>query len=78
MIYVNAASLNKPEVKAFALYYLNNASKLVKKVRYVELPTDAYKLGLARINNIVKGTSFGGENQSGLKVEDVMGRPTRQ
>jgi phosphate transport system substrate-binding protein len=78
MIYVNAASLNKPEVKAFALYYLNNASKLVKKVKYVELPANAYKLGLARIHNAVKGTSFGGEIQSGLQLEDVMGRPTRQ
>jgi phosphate transport system substrate-binding protein len=77
MIYVNAASLNKPEVKAFTLYYLNNASKLVKKVKYVELPTNTYKLGLARINNAVKGTSFGGEIQSGLKLEDLMGRPTR-
>jgi len=78
MIYVNAASLNKPEVKAFALYYLNNASKLVKKVKYVELPANAYKLGLARINNAMKGTGFGGEIQSGLKLEDVMGRPMRQ
>jgi phosphate transport system substrate-binding protein len=78
MIYVNAASLNKPEVKAFALYYLNNASKLVKKTKYVELPANTYKLSLARINNIIKGTSFGGEHQSGVKLEDVMGRPTRQ
>jgi phosphate transport system substrate-binding protein len=78
LIYVNAASLNKPEVKAFALYYLNNASKLVKQEKYVELSSNAYKLGLARINNMVKGTSFGGENQSGLRVEDVMSRPTRQ
>jgi phosphate transport system substrate-binding protein len=74
MIYVNAASLNKPEVKAFALYYITNGSKLVKKVKYVELPSNAYKLGLARINNEVKGTSFGGENQIGLKIEDVMSR----
>jgi phosphate transport system substrate-binding protein len=78
MIYINAASLNKPEVKAFALYYLNNASKLVKKVKYVELPANAYKLGLARINNAAKGTSFDGEIQSGVKLEDLMGRPTRQ
>lgn len=78
MIYVNAASLSKPEVKAFALHYLNNASKLVKKEKYVELSGNAYKLGLARINNMIKGTSFGGENQSGLKVDDVMGLPIRQ
>ena len=78
MIYVNAASLSKPEVKAFTLHYLNNASKLVKKEKYVELSGNAYKLGLARINNMVKGTSFGGENQSGLKVDDVMGLPIRQ
>jgi phosphate transport system substrate-binding protein len=74
MIYVNATSLNKPEVKSFALYYLTNGSKLVKKVKYVELPANAYKLGLARINNEVRGTSFGGENQIGLKIEDVMSR----
>ena len=74
MIYVNAASLNKPEVKAFAVYYMTNGSKLVKKVKYVELPASAYKLGLTRINNEVKGTSFGGENQIGLKIEDVMNR----
>jgi phosphate transport system substrate-binding protein len=78
LIYVNAASLNKPVVKAFALHYLNNASKLVKKEKYVELSSNAYKLGLARINNTIKGTSFDGENQNGLKVEDVMSRPTRQ
>jgi phosphate transport system substrate-binding protein len=74
MIYVNAASLNKPEVKAFVLYYMSNASKLVKKVKYIELSDSAYKLGLARINNVTKGTSFGGENQIGLKVEDLMNR----
>lgn len=74
MIYINAASLNKPEVKSFALYYLSNAAKLVKKVKYVELSPSAYKLGLARVNNVVKGTSFGGENQIGLKLEDVMNR----
>jgi phosphate transport system substrate-binding protein len=74
MIYINTASLNKPEVKTFALYYMTNGSKLVKKVKYIELPANAYKLGLARINNEVKGTSFGGENQIGLKIEDVMSR----
>jgi phosphate transport system substrate-binding protein len=74
MIYVNAASLNKPEVKAFVLYYISNASKLVRKVKYVELSDKAYKLGLARINNVAKGTSFGGENQIGLKIEDLMSR----
>lgn len=74
MIYVNAASLNKSEVKAFVLYYITNAPRLVKKVKYVELPTTAYKLGLMRINNVVKGTSFGGESQIGRKMEDVMSR----
>lgn len=74
LIYVNVASLNKPDVKAFALYYVSNAPKFVKKVKYAELPASAYRLGLDRINNVIKGTSFGGENQIGLKLEDVLRR----
>lgn len=74
MIYVNAASLKKPEVKAFAQYYMNNGAKMAKEVKYVELPASAYKIGLNRINNVIKGTAFGGENQVGIKIDEFMKR----
>mgnify|MGYP006201254571 FL=1 len=40
-IYVNAASVDKPEVKEFVEFYMKNASKLTKEVKYVPLPAKA-------------------------------------
>src|SRR5690606_13297559 len=37
-IYVNAKSLDKPEVKAFVDYYLTEGAKLAREVKYVPLP----------------------------------------
>lgn len=74
MIYVNAASLNKPEVKAFAEYYMKNGAKMTKEVKYVPLPNIAYTTGLDRIQKMTKGTAFGGQNQVGVKIEELMKR----
>jgi phosphate transport system substrate-binding protein len=48
-IYVNKASLQRPEVKAFVKFYLENAPELVKSVFYVPLTDDKYKESLANI-----------------------------
>ena len=42
-IYVNAKSIAKPEVKKFVEFYMANAAKMAKEVKYVPLPADAYK-----------------------------------
>ena len=42
-IYVNAKAIAKPEVKKFVDFYMANASKMAKEVKYVPLPADAYK-----------------------------------
>lgn len=39
-IYVRKDSLNRPEVKEFVEFYLNNAAKLVPEVGYVAVPMD--------------------------------------
>ena len=44
-IYVSKKALAKPEVKEFAEFYLKNAPKLVKEVKYVPLPDKVYTLG---------------------------------
>ena len=49
LIYVNKASLKKPEVTAFVEYYMVNAGQLVEEVGYVKLSNDEYESELAKI-----------------------------
>lgn len=48
-IYVNKASLEKPEVKAFVTFYLETAKDIVKEVGYIALPDGEYTAGLNKI-----------------------------
>lgn len=48
-IYVNKASLEKPEVKRFVEYYLEIAKDIVQEVGYVALPDEEYANGLSLI-----------------------------
>ncbi len=52
-IYVNIASLQRQEVKAFVDYYLRNAADLAASVGYVGLPQPLYDAGLVLLNNPV-------------------------
>jgi phosphate transport system substrate-binding protein len=71
-IYVNAKALAKPEIKAFAEFYMKNATKLVSEVKYVPLPSKAYEYNLAALQKVRVGTKMGGENKVGLTVEQLM------
>lgn len=73
-IYVNAKSLEKPEVKEFVEYYMHNATKLVKEVKYVPLPPKTYDLNLEHLGKKKLGTVFGGEAEVGVKIEDLVKR----
>ncbi len=73
-IYVNAKSAEKPEVKKFVEFYLQNAPKLVKEVKYVPLPLSAYKHALTHFKNEKLGTVFGGEAAVGLKIDELLKR----
>lgn len=77
-IYVSAKAAARPEVKAFVEYYLSNAPKLVSEVKYVPLPARAYTLASEHFKNRKLGTVFGGENQVGLKIEELLAREARQ
>lgn len=41
-IYVNKASLGRPEVQAFVKYYVTNAAKLAEKAKYVASPEESH------------------------------------
>ncbi|MBI2360921.1 MAG: PstS family phosphate ABC transporter substrate-binding protein, partial [Deltaproteobacteria bacterium] len=76
-IYVNKKSADKAEVKEFVEFYLKNASKLAKQVKYVALPAKAYTLGLEHFQKGKLGTVFGGEAEVGVKIEDLLRREAR-
>jgi phosphate transport system substrate-binding protein len=71
-IYVNKKSAERPEVKEFVDFYLKNASKLVKQVKYIPLPDRAYQLATERFGKMVTGSVFGGEAKIGMKIEDLL------
>lgn len=77
-IYVNAKSLDKPEVKEFVDFYMRHASALVKEVKYVPLPAKVYEGNLEHVTKRKLGTVFGGEESVGLKIEELMKREAKQ
>lgn len=48
-LYVNTASLEKPEVKAFVKFYIENAKEMAPAVGYIALPDDAYAKDLEKL-----------------------------
>lgn|SRR5574341_235503 len=73
-IYVNAKSIEKPEIREFVEFYLKNAPRLVNEVKYVPLPDSAYKLALENFKKKKLGTGFGGEPEVGVSVEELLKR----
>jgi phosphate transport system substrate-binding protein len=71
-IYVNLKSIDKPEVKEFVHFYLTNAAKLVKEVKYVPLPASAYEMARKNFDQKKAGTVFAGHAKMGMKVTDIL------
>jgi phosphate transport system substrate-binding protein len=76
-IYVSIKALERPEVKEFVEFYLKNAAKYSKEVGYIPLPAQAYELAMERFIKRVKGTVFGGEQEVGLRIEDLLKRESK-
>jgi phosphate transport system substrate-binding protein len=49
-IYVNNFSLQRPEVRQFIVYYLNNAALLAEEVGYVGLSEADYQAQIDALN----------------------------
>ncbi len=74
-IYVNAEALRRPQVRRFVNYFLENAATLAPRVGYVPLPAEAYTHYAERVANNQTGTAFGGHNEVGLSIAELMQRP---
>jgi phosphate transport system substrate-binding protein len=74
-IYVNKKSADKPYVKRFVEFYLDNknAQKLVKEVGYVPLPAKAYDMAMNNFKKRQLGTVFHGA-EVGIGIEELLAR----
>ena len=76
-VYVKVKSLDKPEVKEFIEFYMKNAAKLTQEVKYVPLPANAYTGNLEHIAKKKYGSVFGGKNEVGITIEELMKREAK-
>jgi phosphate transport system substrate-binding protein len=76
-IYVNAKSLAKPEVKKFVDFYMANGAAMANSVKYVALPKVVYEYNLKHMAQGQKGTKFGGRNEVGVSIEDLVKREAK-
>jgi phosphate transport system substrate-binding protein len=73
-IYVAEKSMAKPEVKEFVNFYIKHAPKLTKEVGYIPLSKTHYDLASKNFNGKKLGTGFGGKNEVGVRVEELLKR----
>jgi phosphate transport system substrate-binding protein len=76
-IYINPKALEKPEVKEFVEFYMKNASKLTKEVKYVPLSAKAYTTNMEHVEKKKKGTVFGGTAEVGVTIEELQKREAK-
>ena len=73
-IYVNKASLQKPEIKDFVEFYLTKAIQLVPEVQYVALSPAAYQLVQKRLREQKVGTVYANHSGVNVTVEELLKR----
>jgi len=72
-IYVNKEAAKEPNVNQFVRFHLGEVSqRLVAEVGYVEFPGQVYELILARFENGITGTLFGGSDPKEGSVAEVL------
>ena len=76
-VYINPKSLDKPEIREFVEYYMKNAPKLIKEVKYVPLPAKAYTVNMEHVDKKKKGTVFGGTAEVGITIEELQKREAK-
>jgi len=73
-IYVNAEASKRPEVSRFVSFYVRRGEFIASAVGYVPLPKSAYPRILSKYTSGKTGTAFGGENQVGVTIEQILAK----
>lgn len=71
-LYVSLKALERPEVREFVLFCLNQAPTLTRETGYIPLPDKLYALSRERVERRITGSAFGAHSsQVGVKLEDL-------
>lgn len=73
-IYVRKDAAEKPTVKAFVNFYLENAGELAPEVGYVSLSSEAYDLVEERFEKGITGSMFTGGHTVGVTMKELLQR----
>jgi phosphate transport system substrate-binding protein len=77
-VYVSKkAAETKPEVREFVEFTMTKSVPLIKEVKYLQLPDQAYALGLKKFKDGKTGSVFGGVPEVGVKIEDIINREAK-
>lgn len=76
-IYLSNKALERPEVRAYADFYLKNAPRIVAAQNYVPLPASIYTINARIVQERRTGTVYGGEEAHGIGLEELLKRPPR-
>ncbi len=71
-IYVSSKAAQRPDVKQFVEYYLNNASRFSQEVKYIPLPQKAYQIALSHFRNRKLGSVFVGRDIVGVTINELL------
>jgi phosphate transport system substrate-binding protein len=69
LVYVRAASLDRPEVQQFADFYTRFEPDIVQHVGGIRLAPREAELAIARLKKRVRGSMFGAEQDHGLSLQ---------
>lgn len=73
-VYVSEKAWQRPEIKQFMAFYLDNAAALAREVDYVPLPDAAYVTIRGHLDAGKMGTVFNGEPATAITIEDLLAR----
>jgi phosphate transport system substrate-binding protein len=77
-VYVSKKAADaKPEVREFVEFAMSKGEPLIREVKYLPLPSEAYETALKHFKSGKIGTVFGGVPEVGLAIEDLMKRESR-
>jgi phosphate transport system substrate-binding protein len=71
-IYANTVAEQKPEVKNFLIYYVENVGQLLPEIGYIPLQGDLYAIILDRLKRDVAGTVFPNGEEPGVSLESKL------
>jgi phosphate transport system substrate-binding protein len=58
-------------------FFLTEGPALIREVKYVPLPEQAYATALQRFRDRRAGTAFGGVPEVGVPIMEILNRPPR-